>query len=340
MVLPFGQLLKQSRKFAWDHRKQLAIGALLFGLLLGVLQQTVLARFERDWRLATYPGYERLMDRHRDRFNELGALARDGDVQAIRGMMEEMAKMTEISQEVGMGRVPKGGKWVDGSGVPDRSVIFTGVVGYVLMVLLMLLAAGYYLTLAVTGERDVQKLLRGGWRVMFHLFLVGVWSFLRSFGWIPVIGLIPAFILMPRFMFAPQILVAEGAGVRESVSLSYKRTRGYWGKIVGNSILFGATMLFAAILPFFLLAVLLVFVGLVAARSIALEPYALWSITQWIFSVATLLLFQLIYAFQMIFNVRLGETIMKSPRFAPLPPPRAKKKPAARKPAKRKKESV
>jgi hypothetical protein len=39
------------------------------------------------------------------------------------------------------------------------------------------------------------------------------------------------------------LLVRDRKGVFESVSMSYTLTRGYWGKIVGNSLVFGLILI-------------------------------------------------------------------------------------------------
>jgi hypothetical protein len=65
---------------------------------------------------------------------------------------------------------------------------------------------------------------------------LNLWLFVRSFVWIPILGIIVAIIIGPRLSLAPVILVTEKKGVFESASLSYQRTRGWWDKIVGNTI--------------------------------------------------------------------------------------------------------
>lgn len=52
-----------------------------------------------------------------------------------------------------------------------------------------------------------------------------------------IIGAICGILLSPRYMLAPILWAVEGSGVRESVRRSYDVTRGYWGKVFGNTLL-------------------------------------------------------------------------------------------------------
>ncbi|MDB4977956.1 MAG: hypothetical protein JWM56_142 [Candidatus Peribacteria bacterium] len=92
-------------------------------------------------------------------------------------------------------------------------------------------------------------------RYILPLIGVGIWSFLRSYIWVPLLSIIPglfyppfllilflavpaviilALIFYPRFWLAQAYLIQDKVGIRQSVQLSYERSRGYWGKIFGN----------------------------------------------------------------------------------------------------------
>jgi hypothetical protein len=110
-----------------------------------------------------------------------------------------------------------------------------------------------------------------------------LWIFIRSYIWIPfLVGVVAlmllgtnvpsemlilpsifigffacAFIFGPRVMFGQVIVVREKVSGLQSVKLSEQRSKGYWGKIVGNWLLlmiilgaiqFGLQMLFGGVL--------------------------------------------------------------------------------------------
>lgn len=121
-------------------------------------------------------------------------------------------------------------------------------------------------------SRDVIGSIKKSFSFILRAFLVSVWVFLRSFAWLALIGvcliavpslmksqaievplvglgslfilagMISALILFPRFSFAFVVLVKENMKARACVRESYKRTYGYWGKVVGNQLLFGLVL--------------------------------------------------------------------------------------------------
>lgn len=105
---------------------------------------------------------------------------------------------------------------------------------------------------------------------LLPLFGVHLWAHFRSFGWLLILsymfaklglrfkdmnnellsgalaimtigcalaGIICSIVFSPRFIAAPLLYLREKKGIRESVESSLRRTKGYWGKIVGNSLL-------------------------------------------------------------------------------------------------------
>lgn len=105
-------------------------------------------------------------------------------------------------------------------------------------------------------------------RFFFPMIGLRIWVGLRSFVWIPLaiaVGSLPFLIVMsarqaspvgiltifvlsilatvilaitfyPRFFLAPVILIHEKKSILQSAQESNKRSRGHWGKIVGNTI--------------------------------------------------------------------------------------------------------
>jgi hypothetical protein len=126
-----------------------------------------------------------------------------------------------------------------------------------------------------------------------------VWAFLRSFLWIPFIGLVPAFILYPRFRFAPIILMNEHKGVMKSVSMSFARSRGYWGKIIGNGMVIGLCIVLC-VAPF----------SILAGVATATVGYG------WVWKFLGQLVALLGSAYATVFTTRLAETCTAHPRNA------------------------
>lgn len=106
------------------------------------------------------------------------------------------------------------------------------------MMILSFVMTVTFLVLAVEESQDVSVIMKRALPLIVPMIGVWLWSFLRSFAWIPVIGIITSIIIGPRLALSSVILVEEHTGVRESVKRSHKRTKGYWGKIVTNT--FGA----------------------------------------------------------------------------------------------------
>ncbi len=141
-------------------------------------------------------------------------------------------------------------------------------------------ASLYFLLLAVRREMSVKKNLREVYKLLVPYFGVLLWIMLLSYSWIAAIGIpfiiagaafhlsgltvlggcllivggVCAFIRGPRFSFGAVVFIVKGKGIRASVEESRARTEGYWGKIVGNGLLFGLT--FAACAAIVILVVL------------------------------------------------------------------------------------
>jgi hypothetical protein len=143
-----------------------------------------------------------------------------------------------------------------------------------------------------------------------------IWTLLRSFIWLLPVGvilgftvwslIIPAFlfciagivlsiILSPRFFLSTVILLGEDQGLFRNVSASYRQSRGYWGKIVGNNLVVALCYFAAYIAVYF-----------------ALKPVSmnLPQLGLWLLNVIS----TVFVAFLAIFQVRLSQTILKHPK--------------------------
>jgi hypothetical protein len=74
-------------------------------------------------------------------------------------------------------------------------------------------------------------------------------------------GIVAAVFFGPRMMGAFVLLVRDRKGIGESVSVSIRRTQGYWGKLFGNSLLFALCMIVIAFAVMFVVAIVAGIVG-------------------------------------------------------------------------------
>jgi hypothetical protein len=129
-------------------------------------------------------------------------------------------------------------------------------------------ASTYYQVLAVERPKRVREALRRVPSAMLPLAYSGVWMFLRSWTWVPllimpfaiglvgghpyaVIGMLVmgflaivacALAFTPRVSLAPVIVLAERVSPLQSVRLSEQRTRGYWVKVFCDVLLLGVIL--------------------------------------------------------------------------------------------------
>jgi len=281
---PLGLLLSETFLYCKAHWQSLAVGVAVFGVVTGLMGASLAAK--------TGDTVVRGMDQmgiDTDRMEELSGRIEAGDETAMAELETMLAGQFDGMNDEQMARTimgPVGGMITE--------MAPTIGVGIFVSFLLSLLAFAYYSLVAVEGK-DVAGTLSRTKSVFLSLFGVNVWATLRSFVWIPILGLIPAIILGPRFVAAPLIHLMEGKGVMASVSDSYRRTRGYWPKIVGNVIV-------AAIIAIVTMMLLNVVVSMVLS-AIPGAPI-----------IANNILSQGMMAFMTVFAVRLSHTILQHPR--------------------------
>ncbi len=129
-------------------------------------------------------------------------------------------------------------------------------------VIAQMVQGNFALVLAVDRKCDVHPALKRSFLVLWRIILGGIWIMLRSFAWIGIFSIpflimgdrnpgmamigwlllgaafICAIAFLPRLSFINVIQLRDGTGILESGELSLERTKGYWGKIVGNCFLF------------------------------------------------------------------------------------------------------
>lgn len=279
---PLGQLLSEATEYCKTHWQALLAGAAVFGVLMGIVALALGAKASREVQVGLNQ-----MGIDIEQMEELGERMEAGDEAAL---AELEALLEERFGEDGDGAERE--LAVFGMDMFRRLLPAIGI-GIVVNFVLMFFAHAYYSLVAVEGG-DVRATMNRAGKVLLPLAGVSLWSFIRSFAWIPLLGIIPAIILGPRFVAAPLIYLTEGKGVTASVSESYRRTRGYWAKIVGNLIVAVLIAIVASIVLDMIFGILLIAV-----------PAAV--------VVAKQIVSQLLFACMTVFVVRLARTILQHP---------------------------
>lgn len=230
----FGTLLQKTWTTIRGSVKPILIGSLVFGIALTTTESMLTDA-------ATRSVQDRFGAMNTEKMEELSERIESGDEEAFQEMMMELGvvgdsgkideeKMEHMATGFMMSLMPSFGLFA------------------IVMMIISLVATTYFWVLALHESEDALSIAKKTPTLIVPMLGVWVWSFLRSFAWIPFIGIIPAIVLGPRFAFASIILIKEKKGVVESVALSYERTRGYWGKIVGNGLLMILCLFVAAII--------------------------------------------------------------------------------------------
>lgn len=280
-----GQLLSSAYSFSQSHLRTIMFAALVFGtvsaLLMGSVQHkagTGFGTMMQDMGIDV------------EKMEDLSVRMQAGDESAaaemealVEARFGDMTDDEQGSMMVGMVRKTLG-----------YAAPYIGL--SVLVGLILAVASGaFFLVMALGAQKEAPVIFGKVPGLFFPLLGVWIWSFLRSFAWIPFLGIIPAIILGPRFVLAPVILVKEKKGVMDSVRESYVGTTGYWGKIVGNMIVAGLCAWLAGV-------VVAIIAGILGS---AISPWvALWvtSVTKYVFM-----------AYMTVFGVQLALTIMANP---------------------------
>lgn len=298
---PLGQLLSETFAYCKAHAASLGLGVVVFGLIMGAYSGFA----EHSTSQLDMMGNGTGGGMNMAKMEEISARIEAGDETALADLQAALKDApTGMNDQV---------KDAQTKMFMQKFLPLLGAGGIIVM-LVSWFAQAYFALVAVEGK-DIQGTIARAPRVMLPLVGISIWSFLRSFSWIALIGVVfgavtmqwgivalsfaAAVVLMlvfyPRFIAASLIYLAEGKGVMASVSESYKRTRGYWPKIVGNAIV-------AAIVIGLVSIVVSIVLGLV----LSMIPGGA--------SVAAGLVRQASAAFMMVFTIRLSHTILQHPR--------------------------
>ncbi len=311
MTIPLGQLLSDSWAFCKTYWKPILIAAAVFGTVASIVTASVAGT--AAWKAG---GMMDDLGIDMQRMEDLGERIQDGDESA----MEEMESI--FQDRFGNMSDEETGEMAVGMTVRMfRAMAPMLGLSALLMLALWVISSAYFLRLSLSATQDVMAPVKPAFSLFFPLLGVWIWSFLRSFAWIPIIGLIPAIILGPRFALAPVIMATEKKGVTESVRLSYDRTKGYWGKIVGNAIVASLCVFLAMIVIDIVASILGSIIPLVGLWVVPVGKYVTM-------------------AFMVVFMTKLSMTIMGTTSKPVAVPARAATAPAVIKKAAPKKKTV
>ena len=278
--LLLGALLSSALTFVRTYSKPVLIGAVIFGTVAALIGGSV------AYKAGT--GFKGMMDGMGIDADEIQALSErvgNGDESA----MDDMEKMLNDS----VGSMENG---VPAAMRSEMLGLFGPLLGVAALIgiIIAVFAHAYFLLLALSPTQNAMAVLRKTPALFLPLLGTWIWIGLRSFIWIPFLGIIPAIILGPRFALAPVILVKEKKGVMESVSESYSRTKGYWGKIVGNMIVACLCVVLASI---------------VAGIAISIIGFMVPVASLWLQAIVK----EVLSAFMIVFTVHLATTILANP---------------------------
>lgn len=277
-----GILLSEAWSFCTAYWKPILTAALVLGAVSAVVNSAIAVK-----TADRVNGMMQNMGMDAERVQDLSLRIQQGDESAVAEMealvqanFGENADQDTVSRAIGLNMLKTVGP----------AVGLAGLVGGVFSVL----ALAFYITLALWPIQNAQVTASTAAKSFIPLLGLMIWIFIRTFAWIPFIGAITAIVLGPRFALAPVIMLQEKKSIMDSASSSYARSRGYWGKIIGNTIVAAICMIPVVIV-----------VSMVAGLAGFIFPLAgLWLKESGNY---------LALAFSIMFSVRLALTIMANP---------------------------
>ncbi|MFH1444074.1 MAG: hypothetical protein ABIG34_01640 [Candidatus Peregrinibacteria bacterium] len=219
MTASLGKLLSDSWSSFRRALMPILVGAVLFGLIMAIGQSFVGQRVaQKAGSVFENMGFDP------QQMEDLQQRIQLGDETAMNEFAQQMEKLGGAEGEAMAGVV---------TSMYQGLLPMMGA-SMLIMWVISLLASAYFLLISLDDKLTFQAALARTPKLIIPLFLLSLWVMIRSFVWIPVLGIIIAIILGPRFVCAPLLLARDHKGVFESASISYAKTRGYWGKIFGN----------------------------------------------------------------------------------------------------------
>lgn len=278
-----GTLFNDSVAFTKKHMTVMAVGAVVFGVLMQVIGWGVVG--------SAIPFVGKDVETWGQQMEEMGERMEELQERVMNGDTSAQAEMETLGREMAARSMQGMGKM---GGVFRQMLPALGLAMLVTM-LLGLIAKSYFLVVAVKGMMDPAKAFSATISSIVPLVGLWIWLILRSFIWIPFLGIIIAIIVGPRLTLSPLYLLEQKKGVMDSASMSYKKSAGYWGKIVGNMLGVGIPIMICAAI-----------VGKIASSifGYAIGGVIAGSITQFA------------GAFMVVFSIQLARTVMEHPKTA------------------------
>jgi len=258
MPLSLGKLLSLSFAFWKSHCKPIIIASVVFATAFAVSQYVIIEQVQGQFsRVFAEMGVDDT------ELETLLLMMQKGDEEAIQEIMINMEGVMKRFE--GMGEAEIDALITQLSGNFSFEILPVIIFGFLMLFVLIVLTSLSFLSLSIRGGQNAIVIAKGSLRFFFPIIGVWIWSFLRSFAWIGllviflssvseiprIIGIATTIILVlsfyPRLLFAPVILMKEEKGVVESVRLSIERSRGYWGKIVGNVLVMALCQILVAL---------------------------------------------------------------------------------------------
>lgn len=218
---PLGSLLSDTYTFCQKNWKPLVLGAVVFGTIMGVLQINM---------------RRTMMERAGVMMQGVGLSAQDMQDLADRASQGDAVAAQKLAE---LGTANVGNMMTNQIGGMWNTLLPAFGISFIVSLLVGILSATYFILLALRGTQGTDAVIAGVPTYILPMVGLWIWSFLRSFAWLPFIGILFAIYYAPRFVAAPVYLIDQKKGITESVRLSIAATEYYWGKIAGNMIVFG-----------------------------------------------------------------------------------------------------
>lgn len=222
-----GTLLTDAVDFCKRHFTALLVGAVVFGALQQGVTIWVFGSAKMPQWQQTFSTWQQKIE---GTTGEMQALTEK--VQRGEATEDDRMQLEKMQEQIGDESLQ--GIRMMGGFMRAMAPLFG--IAFLLSALIGLIGKSYFLVVVVRNLRDVNAAASATGAAILPLIGMWLWIAIRSFVWIPFLGVILAIILAPRFLLTPLYLLEGKKGVLQSATLSYRATKGYWGKIVGNMI--------------------------------------------------------------------------------------------------------
>ena len=286
---PFGKLFSNSVKHTKKYIKPILTGVIIFGVLTAGAQIYLTKEIETE--------VSNVLEDLGTSTVEMGGIVDrigEGDEAAMEELVEKMAEAGKVLE--GMDEMEKTAYMKSQAMTIFSSVLPKFGTAALVLAIIYLIGSLYYLVQATDKATSSGKILKRTISLILPIIGVSIiFAVISLVGVIPILGIIVLLIVMPRLSLACYLIAKEKKGVIESISLSWKRSKGYWCKIIGNYILFG------------------IILGLIT-WGIIIVSASLTAISVLLYTIVYALAMQLISAFSFVFYVNLSETVNANPR--------------------------